>query len=179
MYPRSSGLGSLLLRLRLLLAWNTGYVLEWRPEAGWRQIPNTKASYPNGVEVSSDGETLYFAAFGSSELVRMRRADGAERTSVPVPRPDNLTWSDDARLLVAAHTAALMEVAGCLSIEAGACGTSFAAYAVDPETLETELILEHAGGPPMGGASVALQVGDELFLGSFVGDRIGRAPFSR
>jgi hypothetical protein len=178
MYPRSWGLGSLLLRLRLLLAWNTGYVLEWTPANGWRQIPHSKASYPNGVEVSPDGETLYFAAFGSSELVRMKRSDGSERTSVPVPRPDNLTWGDDKRLLVAAHTAPITEVAGCLSIEEGSCGVSFSVYAVDPETLETERILEHPGGPPMGGASVALQVGDQLFLGSFVGDRIGRASLS-
>jgi hypothetical protein len=109
----------------------------------------------------------------------MRRSDGTERTSVPIPRPDNLTWSDDARILVAAHTAPLTEIAGCLSIEEGTCGASFSVYAVDPETLETERLLEHAGGPPMGGASVALQVGDQLFLGSFVGDRIGRARFSR
>ena len=82
-----------------------------------RQIPHSKASYPNGVEVSADGETLYFAAFGASELVRMGRIDGSERTSVPIPHPDNLTWSEDGRILVAAHTAPLTEVAGCLSIE--------------------------------------------------------------
>jgi hypothetical protein len=176
MYPRNWGLGRFWLTLRALLGWNTGYLLEWQPGAGWRQIPNSVASYPNGIEVSPDGETVYFGAFGSSEFVRLKRSDGSERTSIRIPHPDNLTWSRDGRLLVAAHSAPLTQLMGCGSIDEGACGTSFAIGAIDPQTLETALLLDHAGGPPMGGGSVAVQIGDEIFIGSFVGDRIVRSP---
>jgi hypothetical protein len=31
-------------------------------------------------------------------------------------------------------------------------------------------------GTPMGAGTVALQVGDDVWIGSFIGDRIGRAP---
>jgi hypothetical protein len=176
MYPRNWGLGRFWLTLRALLGWNTGYLLEWQPGGSWRQIPNSVASYPNGIEVSPNGEILYFGAFGSSEFVRLKRSDGSERTSIGIPHPDNLTWSRDGRLLVAAHSASLTQLMGCQSIDEGACGTSFAIYAIDPETLETALLLDHPGGPPMGGGSVAVQIGDEIFIGSFVGDRIVRSP---
>ncbi len=175
MYPRNWGLGRFWMTLRALLGWNTGYLLEWTPAVGWRQIPNSKASYPNGIEVSPDGEILYFGAFGSSEFVRLQRSDGSERTSIVIPHPDNLTWSRDGRLLVTAHSAPLTQLMSCQSIEEGACGTSFAVYAIDPETLKPALLLEHAGGPPMGAGSVAVQIGDEIFIGSFVGDRIVRS----
>ncbi len=33
-------------------------------------------------------------------------------------------------------------------------------------------------GPPMGGGTVGLQVGDELFVGSFAGDRVLRVKLS-
>jgi hypothetical protein len=177
MLPRSGALGSVWLMLRTIAGWNTGYLIEWEPGTGWRQIPNSKASVPNGLAVSSDGTTLYFAAFGSSELIRLRRADGENRVSVPLPRPDNLTWADDGRLLVAAHTAPLTELLGCARVESGTCGAPFGIYAVDAATLETRIVFKHGRGAPMGAASVALQVEDQLILGSFVGDRIGRARF--
>jgi hypothetical protein len=47
---------------------------------------------------------------------------------------------------------------------------------VDPSTLATEVILEHPG-TATGAASSALALGDDLYIGSFVGDRVGRAPY--
>jgi hypothetical protein len=34
------------------------------------------------------------------------------------------------------------------------------------------------GGPPMGAGTVGLQVGRELFMGSFTGDRVLRVPLA-
>ena len=45
--------------------------------------------------------------------------------------------------------------------------------AVDAETIETSVRFDSAGSP-MGGGTVGLQVGNELFIGSFAGDRILR-----
>jgi hypothetical protein len=41
--------------------------------------------------------------------------------------------------------------------------------------METEVLLHHAG-PPMGAATVALDLGDSLLLGTFSGDRVLWAP---
>jgi hypothetical protein len=88
-----------------------------------------------------------------------------------VPSPDNITWAADGRLLVASHTGSLGEMMGCNSIESGSCPLSFAIVAIDPDTLATEIVFENAG-PPMGAATVAVQRGDELYMGTFAGDRI-------
>ena len=41
----------------------------------------------------------------------------------------------------------------------------------DPNTLEREVVVDHDGAP-MGYATVALRVGDSVYLGSAHGDRI-------
>jgi hypothetical protein len=43
---------------------------------------------------------------------------------------------------------------------------------IDPETLAVETIYSQADMPGFGGGTVALEVGDELWIGSFRGDRI-------
>jgi hypothetical protein len=47
---------------------------------------------------------------------------------------------------------------------------------IDPETLEVEEIYRQADMPAFGGGTVALEVGDELWIGSFRGDRIAVVP---
>ena len=61
----------------------------------------------------------------------------------------------------------------CANVEHGACPAGFEIVSLDPQTMETEVIYANRGAP-MGAVTVALQRGDELFLGTFAGDRIGR-----
>ena len=61
----------------------------------------------------------------------------------------------------------------CRQLERGACPVPFAIVALDPATMATE-DLYVGGGPPMGAGTVGLQVGRELFIGSFTGDRVLR-----
>jgi hypothetical protein len=56
----------------------------------------------------------------------------------------------------------------------GSCPFAFAILSVDPERLESRVVLEHEGSP-FGGATVAVAVGPDLYLGTFAGDRIARA----
>ena len=62
----------------------------------------------------------------------------------------------------------------CQPLEGAACPLGFRIVAIDPATMATEVLYENPGGPPMGGGTVGLRVGDELFVGSFAGDRILR-----
>jgi hypothetical protein len=167
------GLGRAWATLRLLLGLDTGAVLEWGPEAGWREVPGTRSSGPNGVEISSDGEQIFFAAIGSGELVRVRRAGDPAARRIEIEAPDNLTWMRDGRLLVASHRGPLRALAACGRLERGACPLGFGILAVEPETLAAEELLAHEGAP-IGAVSVALEVGDELFLGALAGNRIAR-----
>ena len=68
------------------------------------------------------------------------------------------------------------DIAPCLQATfAVTCGAKFYVAELDPVTLETKVLLEHEG-PPMGLATVAIQVGKYLYVGSAAGDRILRVP---
>ena len=66
----------------------------------------------------------------------------------------------------------------CENLERGACGIPFEIVAVDPETMTTLGPVYSTEGYPMGAGTVGLQVGNELFVGSFKGDRILRIDLS-
>jgi hypothetical protein len=165
----------------MLLGATTGYLLEWHPESGFRQVPNSEGSAPNGVVASPDGRELYFAEWGESRVVRLRRgADGdVQRGYANLGHhPDNLTWTRDGRLLVTGQIGPIGELLACGSTEEGTCPLPFSVYLIEPATLDVKLVLEHAGSAH-GAGTVALEVGDEIFIGTFDGDRIGRAAFRR
>ena len=87
---------------------------------------------------------------------------------------DNARWASDGRLVVANLTSETRdEFAVCSQLDSGACPMSFRIIAIDPDSMETEVLYSNQG-PPMGGGTVGLVIDDELFIGSFAGDRILR-----
>jgi hypothetical protein len=155
------------------LGLRTGHVLAWDPARGFTPQPGTETTFPNGIALSADGRTIFLNSSIGGKVHRIDRATGAPEGSAEVPGPDNSTWAPDGRLLVASFTGPLWETLRCDGIERGACPVAFEIVAVDPETLATEMIYR-GGGAPMGAGTVGLRVGDELFVGSFAGDRILR-----
>jgi hypothetical protein len=174
MLPRRDGPGRLFEYVKAgALGMRTGHVLEWKPGRGFAPLPGTETVFANGIAISADGRTIFVNASISGEVRRIDRASGRLEGSARVPGPDNSTWAPDGRLLVASFTGSLRENMACDGIPRGACPVAFEIVAVDPETLATET-LYRGGGAPMGGGTVGLRVGDELFVGSFAGDRILR-----
>ena len=155
-----------------------GRVLEWQPETGFTDVPGTEAAFPNGLELSEDGSVLYLNIYLGDELRAIRRETGEPLFAAEVESPDNVTWSQDGRLLVASHPGTFFETLACAGIESGSCVRAFRVVAIDPGTGDSELLID-SEGTPMGAATVALQVGDDLWLGSFIGDRIARVPLPR
>jgi DNA-binding beta-propeller fold protein YncE len=159
----------------MALGLDTGHVLEWTLEAGWRIVTGSEASGPNGVAIDADGSTLYLAAYGSQELIRVRRNDGPAVSAVDVPfRPDNITWTPGGRLLVTGQSTSMRQLLGCYALESGSCALPFGVVAVDPETLSADVILEHDGRTVIGAATVALRHAERLYLGTFRGNRAAR-----
>ncbi len=174
MMPRRGGALQIVEYLKAaVFGMQTGYALEWRPERGFAPLPGSQTTFPNGIALSADGETLYLNSSIEGKVLRIDRASGRALGSADVPGPDNSTWAPDGRLLVASFTGPLWETLACGDIEQGACPIAFEIVAVDPETLATET-LYRGGGAPMGAGTVGLRVGDELFVGTFAGDRILR-----
>jgi hypothetical protein len=152
---------------------NTGYALEWQPGSGFAKAPGTDSPVPNGIEVSADGQKIFLNVSGNHEVWRIDRRSGQVEARAQVRAGDNSTWAPDGRLLVASVRADPAEFTVCLGLTRGACPLEFAIVAVDPVSMRADELYRNAG-PPMGGGTVGLQVGDELLIGSFAGDRILR-----
>jgi hypothetical protein len=58
----------------------------------------------------------------------------------------------------------------------GQVGQDWQVVKIDPDTLEVEQIHAQADMPAFGGGTVALEVGRDLWVGSFRGDRIAIVP---
>jgi len=157
-----------------LFGFDTGGVDAWTPGAGFSRLEGTDMPFPNGIERSADGRFLFVGSYLGGELRKIELATGETAGRLELQRPDNLTWASDGRLLVAGVIDTIGELLSCgAGVVDGGCGAAFEVVAVDPESMRGELVLAHRGAP-MGGVSVALEVGNDLYLGSFAGDRIAR-----
>ncbi|MHA7840070.1 MAG: SMP-30/gluconolactonase/LRE family protein [bacterium] len=153
----------------------TGHAFVWSAEEGYRKIEGTEGIMPNGIASSPDGRILYMNASGEGSLRKVEVASGRELGRAAVPMPDNVTWSPDGRLLVASLGGLdPSQFEACQTMEKGACPIPFQIIAVDPDTMTPLGPVYQSDGSPMGAGTVGLQVGNELFIGSFQGDRILR-----
>jgi len=148
-----------------------GFAWEWHPGRGYSRIAGTEVAYANGIEKSNDERYVYLNAYFENKIIKVDTRSGARVGEAAVAGPDNVTWSGDGRLLVASHHAGTFDLLKCLRIERGNCGFRFNIVEVDPETLQTRVLLDQEG-PPMGAATVALPFRGRLYLGTFAGDRI-------
>lgn len=159
------------------LGFDSGWVYLWRPGAGYTVVPGTEGPFPNGIELSADGADVFVNLYLGSEVRRISVETGELLGTAEVRQPDNSSWSRDGRLLVASHHAGVSDSVACNDLTEGACPFAFEIVAVDPETMETEVVFRNEG-PPMGAATVAIHVGNELLMGSFAGDRVIRAKLT-
>lgn len=138
-----------------------GELWEWHPAGTWEKVPGSESSGANGLELSNDGRWIYVGEMGTQSFYRLAKGQSPPaRMAVPLGfRVDNLRWASDGTLLAAG----------------AAAGASVVAK-VDPQTLSVRELYRQPNPPGFGGASVALEVGKELWIGSFRGDRIVTAP---
>jgi len=176
MLPRGAGIFSM---LKIALGLPTGAVLEWSPEGGWREVPGTRESAPNGVVASADGKTLYFAAWGGSKLIRIG-LDGSGRRELALPHhPDNLSWGVDGKLLVTGQKGSVTSIPACGRLDSGTCPLPFSVVRVDPDALTFEVVFDHDPARLGGAGTVALEHDGALWIGTFAGDRILRVAETR
>jgi len=176
MLPRDPGP---LTMVRIALGLATGELLEWSAAAGWRAVPGTRASAPNGVAVAPDGKTLFFAAWGNSALIRVAR-DGSGRRELALPHhPDNLSWDASGRLLVTGQKGPITQIPACGRLDSGTCPLPFSVVRVGPDDLSLEVVFDHDPARLGGAGTVALEHDAALFIGTFAGDRVLRVAERR
>ncbi len=158
-----------------ILGSDTGHVYAWQPGGGWSVVPGSEGPFPNGIAQAADGASLYVNMYLAGEVRKLDLASGEVTAVYAGGSPDNSTWASDGRLLVATHTGGLADGMGCQGLESGSCAFAFSIVSLDPDDLTASTVLSHEG-PPMGAATVALEHGGQLYLGTFAGDRIARLP---
>ncbi|RKE36354.1 hypothetical protein B0G76_2525 [Paraburkholderia sp. BL23I1N1] len=151
-----------------------GYVAEWQTQTGWKRLPGSEAALNNGVQLSADGRFVWFAAWISGEVLEYdRRALRITRIANLPFQADNLTVDSHGDLIVAGiddldDWRERTEAAG------GPCQDelAFSVARLDPATFRTTPLFHGDAGLLQGGASVALAVGDALYIGSYTGSRL-------
>ncbi len=172
--PMPAWRGFLMATMRL----NTGSVHEWQPAEGWREIPNSAGALPNGLALSSNGQTLFVHQYFDQQLLKLNRLSGELLGSLPIVHGDNLSWTADGSLLSASHPAGLEEMSICHELENGACLSDMLIQRIEPQSLRITHAFHHRG-EPFGMATVAVERGGEIYVGSFRADRIAHFPVER
>jgi hypothetical protein len=156
----------------------TGYVIEWHPGIGWRNVADSAVSGPNGLALSPDGQNYYIAAWGNRRLVRLSRGtEPTHRESIDVGiYIDNLRWDEDGNLITAGQILSGREASTlkCLATAAVACPIPYRVIKIDPNTLEAEVVVHENNDKFFTAGSVAIDMGREWLVGTFRGDRIAR-----
>ncbi len=156
--PRGGGQAA---RQKMMAGEPNGELWEWHTSSGWQKVPGSEAAGANGVELSADGKTLYMAEWGSQKLARLSRGvTPPARRDVPLGfRVDNVHWARDGSLWAV-----------------GQGDGSWKAVKIDPRTLAVHEVLSRADTSAFGAGTTVLEVGDDLWVGSFRANRIEIIP---
>ena len=154
----------------------TGDVWEWHTGVGWARIPGSADTAPNGLEISKDGRWMYIAGWSEEKLTRISRGQTPVQKDVIDLgfRPDNLRMSPDGSVILAAgHTD---KDGRSITDPREPLRETSNVSTIDPDTLEIRRIFEHSAMDGFVASTTATQIGNELWLGSYRGDRIAYLP---
>lgn len=161
----------------------TGAVYTWTPgDESFERLRGAELPGNNGIEVAADGEEIFVVSSGLRTVVAFpfRNPTSPSRTSPRLPFiPDNVHMNDGGELLTAGMSDNEPACGGDFpgpedfDIEAvAACPRGFVAAALDPATLEHTVIAEGRRLEAFSNATMALEIADEVWVGTFAGERI-------
>ncbi len=160
----------------------TGAIYRWSPgQSGFEMIAGSQLPGNNGIEISADEREIFvvstglgtISVFANSNPTRLLRS-----TSRLDFGPDNVHMTEDGQLITAGpssvdHNCGEIDTENMILEEFAACPRGSVAATFDPVTLAETGRWSSPADPVFSNATMALQVGDEIWIGSFAGDRIG------
>ena len=151
-------------------SFRTGDVWEWHTGPGWAQVPGSEDAAANGLEISPDGRWLYIAGWREEKLTRLSRGQTpVQKEVVPMGfRPDNLRMASDGSVIFAAGHGDYQTPAATSNVAR-----------IDPQTLSIERIFRHPRIEGFTLATTAIQIGEEIWLGTNSGEMIAYFPVPR
>ena len=146
----------------------TGLVYIWKPGAGFKALAGSKMAGANGIVTARDNKFVFVNDYGGKAVWKIP-LDGSGKTSKATVdfHPDNLRWAPDGKISV---TGQFFD----LSNRNGLHG--WAAVKLDPAAMTTTPYVKVDGNAKFDNGTTALQVGKELWIGTFRGDRVAYMP---
>ena len=146
-------------------------------------LPGTELSGNNGIETSADNREFYVASTGSKRIVAFSRAGSSKPLRFAQLKefaPDNVRLVGN-RLITAGM---MWDEPSCGGTpkkpeDIFQCPHGWIADAIDPKTMAVTEIGRGPAAPPYTGTAMAMPVGDNLWLSSFVADRVAYRPLKR
>jgi hypothetical protein len=173
MHEPDGGLAGLLNIPKFLMGLDTGYVLEWSPSSGFKRLPGSDGSFPNGVTIAPDQKSYYLNQYTSSKVSHINRTTGELLNSWEVSYPDNSTLGSDGKLYVSSALGPVTDAMECPPKDGFNCMIPFSIEAINLQDGSRELVYKHQDGLiPV--ATVALPLNGALYLGSYSSDRLSR-----
>jgi hypothetical protein len=157
---------------------NTGIVLEWKPGTPrFVELKGTELVANNGIETSPDDREFYVASTPTRRVYAFSRANpggGPLRFAQLMDfGPDNIRWTRDNVLIAAGLIDDEPACGGRPKDEKGIqCPMGYAVATIEPKTMTATEIARGSRTPSFTGTASAAIVGNELWLGSFLADRI-------
>ena len=161
---------------------NTGIVLQWTPGTpAFVELKGTELVANNGIETSPDDQEFYVAATPTRRIYAFSRAKpggGPLRyAQLKDFGPDNVRFTSGNRLITAGLIDDEPACGGRPKDEKGIqCPMGYAVATIDPRTMAATEIARGARTPAFTGTAMAAIVGNELWLGSFLADRLAYRP---
>jgi hypothetical protein len=149
-------------RAKMLAGERNGELWDWHVGTGWKKVPGSETAGANGLEISEDGKWFYVAAWGTQSFFRLPRGGASpKRDEIPLGfRVDNIRWAKDGTLLAAGQR------------DTAPGSPSTVVVKLDTKTMKVQQVLERPNVEAFGAGTVAVEVGTDLWVGSFRGDRI-------
>ncbi|MGB5721105.1 MAG: hypothetical protein WBM34_10445 [Woeseiaceae bacterium] len=160
----------------------TGAVYAWTPgHEGFKKLEGTDMPYANGIEVSDDGQEFFVASSGLQKVFAYSntRPSRLLRSSKALSFiPDNLHMGSDGNLITAGMEtvdSVCGDIAMSLEFDLGefaSCPRPFTVLAIDPQSMHESILTSSHAQQHFSNITMALEVGSELWMGTFAGDRI-------
>ena len=167
-------------QIKSLFGIDTGDVVHWSAANGWRHIAGTASPTPNGIALSVDGSVVIFADNGRKRVAFFQRKglkDPVTLQYVGVSgRPDNVNVSVDGCVLTVTTNLTGAFPYNC-DFNQSRCAVGWDVWEIDLENRSSRRLLRHDGSI-VGSATSALAVGNAIYVGNQLDDRLGmcRAP---
>ena len=158
----------------------TGAVYAWSPgDTSIQKIAGSELPGNNGIEISVDGTEVYVVSSGLSTISVFSNTNPM-RLLRATPRmdfsPDNIHMTPEGLIMTggpswidhACETAEDFDLETFATCPRGSVGATF-----DPVTLKEVERWSADANPAFSNATMALKVGDDVWLGTFSGTRIG------